>query len=70
MRGMRGVGGVCEMCLARAACVERGGGWMRGLALGFINPLGTGEVLDVCLCFGFGCAGGEWGGDLGGVMSV
>ena len=25
--------------------------WMRGLGLGFINPGGTGGVLDVCLCF-------------------
>ena len=32
----------------------RGGGdeWMRGLGLGFTNPVGTVEVLDVCLCFG------------------
>ena len=46
----------------------RGGGeWMRGLVLDFINPVGTGEVLDVCLCFG--CGGvcgvcGEWVGGL------
>ena len=41
----------------------RGGEWMRGLCLGFINFVGTGGVLDVCLCFG--CGGvdgvcGEW----------
>ena len=24
VHGMRRVGGLCEMCLARAACVERG----------------------------------------------
>ena len=27
--------------------------WMRGLGLGFTNPVGTGGVLDVCL----GCGG-------------
>ena len=36
----------------------RGGEWMRGLGLGFTNPVGTREVLDVCQCFG--CGGGEW----------
>ena len=58
--------------------VERGGGeWMRELGLGFINPVGTGGVLDVCLCFGCGGVGGECVGGLhqcrerwGGVMSV
>ena len=48
---------------------------MRGLGLSFTNPVGTGGVLDVCLC----CGGvdGEWVGGLdqgleglGGVMSV
>ena len=54
------LGGVCEMCmcLARAAWVERVVEWMRGLGLGFTNPVGTGEVLDVCLCFGGWCM---WG---------
>ena len=38
---MRGVGGVCEMCM----CLGRGGvggeegEWMRGLGLGFTNPV-------------------------------
>ena len=53
-------------------------GWMRELCLGFTNPVGTGGVLDMCLCFGCGGVGGEWvGGFLdqgrerwGGVMSV
>ena len=42
VRGMRGVGGVCdcEMCMCLA---------VRGLALGFTNPVGTWGVLDVCL---------------------
>ena len=53
---------------------------MRGLSLGFTDPVVTGGVLDVCLCFGFGGVGGvggEWVGGLdqvregwGGVMSV
>ena len=31
--------------------VERGGGeWMRELGLGFTNPVGTGGVLDMCVC--------------------
>ena len=53
---------------------------MRGLGLDFTNPVGTGGVLDVFLCFGcsgVGGVGGEWVGGLdqglewwGGVMSV
>ena len=37
---------------------------MRGLdlGLGFTNPVGTGGVLDVCLCLGCGGVGGEWVG--------
>ena len=48
------------------ACEERGGGgeWMRGLGLGFTNPVQTRGVLEVCLCFGFGCSGvGGVGGE-------
>ena len=41
-----------------------GGEWMRGLGLGFTNPVGTGEVLHVCLCFGCCGVGGEWVGGL------
>ena len=48
---------------------------MHGLGLGFINPVESGGVLDVCLCCG--SVGGEWvwgsEHDLeewGGVMSV
>ena len=37
---------------------------MKGeLGLGFTNPVGTGGVLDMCLCFGCGGVGGvgvEW----------
>ena len=37
---------------------------MRELGLGFTNPVGTGGVLDMCLCFGcggVGGVGGKWG---------
>ena len=79
VRGMRGVGGICEMCMCLAqGCVGgEEGEWMRGLGLGCTNYVGTGRVLDVCLCFGCGCVGGKWVGGLdqglegwGGVMSV
>ena len=53
----------------------REGEWMTGL--GFTNPVGTGGVLDVCLCLGCGGVGGECVGGLdqglegwGGVLSV
>ena len=55
----------------------KGGEWMRELGLGLTNPVGTGGVLDMCLCFGCGGVGEEWVGGLdqgrerwGGVMSV
>ena len=35
---------------------------MRGLGLDFTIPVGTGRVLDVCLCLGCGGVGGEWVG--------
>ena len=43
-------------------CWWRGGEWMR--ELGFTNPVGTGGVLDVYLCFGCGGVGGECVGGL------
>ena len=49
VRGMRGVGGVCEMCI----CLARGGvggEGVRGLGWGFTNPVGTGGVLGTCVC--------------------
>ena len=65
VRGMRGVGGVCEMCMCwtRRAWVEMGDEWRRGLCLDFTNPVGTRGVLDVFLCLGcggVGGVGGEW----------
>ena len=41
----------CACVWLGAAWVERGGEWMRGLGLDFTNPVGTGGVLDMCLCF-------------------
>ena len=57
MSVVRGVGGVCDisLCLALGVVGVEGGEWMRELGLGFTNPVGTGGVLDVCLCFG--CSG-------------
>ena len=42
----------------------RWGEWMRGLDLGFTNPVGAGGVLDVCLCFVCGGVDVEWVGGL------
>ena len=65
MSVVRGVSGVCDMCmcLARGGVGREGGKWMGELGLGFTNPVGTGGVLDMCLCFrcgGVGGVGGEW----------
>ena len=77
MSVMSGVGVVCDMCMVRGGVGGEGGEWMRELGLGFTNPVRTGGVLDVCLCFSCGGVGGEWVGGLeqgrkrwGGVMSV
>ena len=70
------------VCVYLGSSVARWRGWegdecMRGLGLGFINRVGTGGVLDMCLCLGCGGVRGEWvwGLDHGlegwdGVMSV
>ena len=42
VHGMRGVGGVCEMCMARGGVGKEGSELMRGLGFGFTNPVGTG----------------------------
>ena len=69
VRGMRGVGGVCEMCMCLARCAGGGeeGEWMRGLGLSFTNPVVTWGVLDVCLCLGCGDVGGVDGVWVGGL---
>ena len=60
--GMRGVGGVCEMCMfGSGRRGRRGVEWMRELGLGFTNPVGPGGVLDVGGIDGE-CVGGlDWG---------
>ena len=74
---VRGVGGVCDMCmcLARGGVGGEGGEWMRELGLGFTNSLGTGGVLDMCVSWLRWCGWCRWGVDKGrerwgGVMSV
>ena len=58
----------CVTCVCvwlGAVWVERGVEWIRELGLGFTNPVWTGGVLDMCLCFGcggVGGVGGEWVG--------
>ena len=43
VRGMRGVGGVCEMCIfGSGRCGWRGDEWLRGFGLSFTNPVETG----------------------------
>ena len=49
-----------SMCLARGGVGGEWGERTIELGLGFINSVGTGGVLDVCLCFGCGGVGGEW----------
>ena len=65
------------MCMARGGVGGERGEWMRELGLCFTNPVGTGGVLDMCLCFGCSGVGEDWVGGLnqglercGGVMSV
>ena len=60
----------CVCVWLGAAWVERGGEWIRGLGLGFTNPMGTGVVLDVCLCFGRGWGLGPGSGGGGVVLCL
>ena len=57
MSMVRGVGGVCDMCMCWARGVVRGvgGEWVTGLGLGITNSGGTWGKWDMCLCFG--CSG-------------
>ena len=55
MSVVRGVCGVCDMCM----CLARGG--VRGLGLDFTNPGGIGEKWGLC----FGCGGVEGVGGSG-----
>ena len=51
MSVVRGVGGVCDMCmyLARGRVVDVGGEWVTGLGLGFTNSGGTWPN-GICVC--------------------
>ena len=49
------------MWLARGGVGGEGGEWMAGSGVCFTNPVGTGGVLNVCLCFGCGGVGGVCG---------
>ena len=54
MSVVRGVGGVCDMCmcLARGGVGGEGGEWIRGLVVGFTNPVRTGGSVRRVSVFG------------------
>ena len=39
-----------DVLVTRGGVGGEGGEWMREMGLGFNNPVGTGGVLDMCLC--------------------
>ena len=41
VRGMRGVGGVCAICMCLARASGEGSEWIRRLDLGFTNHVGS-----------------------------
>ena len=55
MSVVRGVGGVCDMCMPRGGVDGEGGERMRELGLGFTNPVGTGVLDIVCAMVSVGC---------------
>ena len=68
MSVVRGVDGVCDMCLARGGVRCVGGEWVTGLCLGFTNSGGTWGKWDMCLVFWLRWCGGGccWEGRVGG----
>ena len=70
MSVVRGVGGVCDMCM----CLSRGGvggvgcEWVTGLTLGYTHSGGAWGKWDMCLCFGCGGVGGVAGDCVGGLV--
>ena len=68
MRGMRGAGGVCEICMRLALGVVGGevNELMRGLGLGFPNPVGTGGIVGRMSVFRlWWCEWCRWGVGMG-----
>ena len=82
MSVVRGVGGVCDMCMCLpwGGVGGVGGEWVTGLGLGFTNSREAWGKWNMCLSFGCGSVGGvggEWVaglgqglGEWGGVMYV
>ena len=71
MSVVRGLGGVCDMCM----CLARGGVGgvgVRGLGLGFTNPRGTGGKWDMCVFWLWLCGLvlRGWGSGFGGLARV
>ena len=66
---VRGVGGVCDMCmcLARGGVGGVGGEWVTGLGLGFTNSGGTWRKWDMSVFWLRWCGWCSWrvGGRLG-----
>ena len=63
MNVVRGVGGVCDMCmcLARGGVGGEGVEWTREFGLGFTNPVWTGGILDMCVFWLRWCGWCRWG---------
>ena len=55
------------VCVGSGWNKRRGGEWMRGLGLGFTNPVETRGWFDVCLCLGC-CGVGGVGEECVGVL--
>ena len=72
MSVVRGVGGVCDicMCLARGGVGCVGGEWVTGLGLGVTNFGGTWGKWDMCLCLVAVMWVGGLGQGLGGCCGV
>ena len=65
---VRGVGGVCDMCmcLARGGVGGEGSEWMRELGLGFTNPVGHVSLFWLRWCgWGMGRGLGQGSGAVG-----
>ena len=61
MSVVRGVGGVCDMCICLARAVWGFRCWVKGMGLGFTYLGGTRGKCDMCLSFDCGGVGGVGG---------